>query len=90
LVPLRQRLVTLLELTRSIGPAELENAGEDMALRLSACKFFALTLENVPAFVPYERGRLWWGAIKQTIMPRLLFPHKREIYDSVEARVLES
>jgi hypothetical protein len=85
LVPLGQRLVILLGLTRSIGPTELESAAEDMALRLSACKFFALTMENVPTYVPYEHGALWWGAIKQTIMPRLLFPRKREIYDSLEA-----
>jgi hypothetical protein len=85
LVPVRQRFATLLELTRSIGPAELENAGEEMAQRLSTCKFFAVTIENVPTYVPYEGGRLWWAAVKQTLMPRLLFPHKREIYDSTEA-----
>jgi hypothetical protein len=53
-----------------------------MILRVSYVKFFALTLMNVPDSVPYERGSLWFGALKHIVTPRLFFPGKEAIRDS--------
>jgi hypothetical protein len=55
---------------------------ETMILRIGYVKFFALTLANVPDSVPYERGALWWGAVKHVLTPRLFFPEKESISDS--------
>jgi hypothetical protein len=37
---------------------------------------------NVPDSVPYERGSLWFGALKHIVTPRLFFPGKEAIRDS--------
>ncbi|HEY6111210.1 MAG TPA: hypothetical protein VIV62_01715 [Chthoniobacterales bacterium] len=55
---------------------------ETMILRIGYVKFFALTLANVPDNVPYERGALWFGAVKHVLTPRLFFPEKEAISDS--------
>src|SRR5204863_3861183 len=49
-------------------------------------KFFALTIENVPANIPYENGTLWLGTVNHVLMPRFLFPNKPAIHDSERTR----
>jgi hypothetical protein len=53
-----------------------------MVLRVTYVNYFAMCLDNVPANLPHENGRLWWGAIKHVLMPRLFFPNKASINDS--------
>jgi hypothetical protein len=55
---------------------------DGMIVRVSYVNYFALTLMNVPDHVPYERGALWFGALKHTVTPRLFFPQKAETNDS--------
>jgi len=81
-VPIKQRLDKLGELTRSLNAAKFENGFELLLQRISYVDYFALTIQNVPANIPYERGELWWGAIKQVFMPRLFFPNKPVLDDS--------
>jgi hypothetical protein len=78
-----KRLAKLIELGKQVDEASLRQALGELMLRLNCSEWFALTIENVPTFVPYENGRLWWGAIKQTLMPRLLFPNKPALHDSL-------
>src|SRR5262249_38165568 len=41
---------------------------------------------NVPENVPYEHGTLWFGAIQHAFMPRLFFPNKPTLDDSVRTQ----
>jgi hypothetical protein len=81
-IPVTQRLEKVGELTSSMDLAKLNEGFEDLLLRISYVKYFALTIQNVPVNVPYERGGLWAGAIEQVFMPRLFFPDKPKIDDS--------
>ena len=84
-VPVEQRLAKLGKLAVSMTPATLEQGFEDLILRVTYVHYFDLTIQNVPANVPYERGQLWWGCLKQILMPRLFFPHKPALDDSARA-----
>jgi hypothetical protein len=84
-MPVEQRLTRLGELATSMTPATFEQGFEDLILRVTYVHYFDLTIQNVPANVPYERGQLWWGCIKQIIMPRLFFPKKAVLDDSARA-----
>lgn len=44
------------------------------------------TIENVPANVPHENGRLSLAALKHLLTPRVLFPNKEPLHDSLIAR----
>jgi len=48
--------------------------------RLQYVLHFALAMERVPAFIPYENGNVWMENATNAFMPRLLFPSKA-IYD---------
>jgi len=81
--PVDQRLQKLAELTGSLTWQNFAPAVENVVLRMSYVHYFALTLMNVPSKVPHENGALWLDAIKRVVTPRLLFPSKSEIQDSV-------
>ena len=82
LVPIPDRVDKLTELLGDVDGAVLENGMENMILRVSYVTYFAQTMINVPANVPYENGALWMGAIKHVFLPRLFFPNKAVINDS--------
>jgi len=84
-MPVEQRLAKLGELAVSMTPATWEQGFEDLILRITYVHYFDLTIQNVPANVPYERGQLWWGCIKQVFMPRLFYPNKPALDDSARA-----
>jgi hypothetical protein len=82
LAPLSQRVEKLGELVGGVNQARFQDGLEEAVLRMSYVKFFALTMANVPAEIPYEKGALWLGAVKHVLMPRFLFPNKEAINDS--------
>jgi hypothetical protein len=84
-VPVEQRLAKLGELAVSMTPATMGQGFEDLILRVTYVHYFDLTIQNVPANIPYERGQLWWGCIKQIVMPRLFSPNKAVLDDSARA-----
>lgn len=84
-VPVEQRLAKLGEQAISMTPATFEKGFEDLILRVTYVHYFDLTIQNVPANIPYEHGQLWWGCIKQVFMPRLFFPNKAALDDSARA-----
>jgi hypothetical protein len=81
--PVDQRLQKLAELTGSLTWQSFAPAVENVVLRMSYVHYFALTIMNVPSKVPHENGALWFDAIKRVVTPRLLFPSKSEIQDSL-------
>jgi hypothetical protein len=55
---------------------------ENLIYRVSYIEFLAMTMNQVPVFLPYENGRLLQNAVEHIIKPRILFPNKKPIYDS--------
>jgi hypothetical protein len=55
---------------------------ENLIFRVSYIEFLAMTMNQVPVFLPYENGRLLQNAIEHIVKPRILFPNKKPIYDS--------
>jgi hypothetical protein len=82
LVPVEDRVGKLQDLLNGFDAQELAEGFQTMILRVSYVQFFALTMKNVPANIPYEDGALWVGAVKHVLTPRILFPNKPAIDDS--------
>jgi hypothetical protein len=55
---------------------------ENLVYRISYVEFLALSINQVPTYLPHEDGRLLKNAIEHVLKPRLLFPEKKSIYDS--------
>ena len=55
---------------------------ENLVYRVSYVEFLALTIKQVPTYLPYENGNLLISAIEHILKPRILFPDKKPIYDS--------
>jgi len=81
-VSVEQRFDKLSDLVTGFSWDNFMDGLDAMVLRVSYVRFFALTLMNVPESVPYERGSLWFGAVKHVLTPRLFFPGKAPLSDS--------
>lgn len=55
---------------------------ENLVYRVSYIEFLALTMKQVPTYMPHENGNLLISAIEHISKPRILFPDKKPIYDS--------
>ncbi|WP_072387914.1 hypothetical protein [Hyphomicrobium sp. CS1BSMeth3] len=64
------------------GP-NLSKAFDEMLGRLTYVEFFGATINYVPTYVPHQHGDILWDAISRPFMPRLFFPDKAPIDDSV-------
>lgn len=82
LVPVSDRVDKLGELISELDAPSVEEGLGNLILRVSYVRYFALSVANVPANLPHEQGRLWFGAIKHVLMPRFLFPGKAALDDS--------
>ncbi len=82
LVPVPERVAKLQSLVSGLTWPAIEAGLEDLILRVGYVNYFALTLANVPANLPHEHGKLWFGAVKHVLMPRLFYPDKPVINDS--------
>jgi len=82
LVPVSERVAKLSQLVGDLDRRSFDEGLEELIMRVSYVSFFAMTLSHVPDTVPYERGELWFGAVKHVLMPRFLFPNKVAIDDS--------
>lgn len=50
--------------------------------RISYIDFFSQAIDNVPRYVPYERGNIMKENILHIVQPRIFFPNKKSIDDS--------
>jgi hypothetical protein len=69
--------------SQAVAQVELDEAFEALVRRVSSVEQFANVLERVPAFIPHEGGRLTWQAVQHVVMPRILFPNKPVLWDTV-------
>jgi len=51
--------------------------------RISYIDYFSSAIAYVPEVVPHEKGKVWSDAIMHVLMPRLFFPEKAAIDESV-------
>jgi len=84
LVPVSERLGKLEELFGNVDARTINDGLNDLFLRVSYVNYFALSMRNVPAGIPYEHGRLWFNAVRYPFMPRFFFPNKDVLDDSAE------
>ena len=82
-----ENIQKLLEIVQKDFSAEnfsksFSTGSENLIFRVSYVEFLALTLKNVPDFIPHEDGKLLTDALEHIFKPRILFPDKKVIYDS--------
>jgi hypothetical protein len=79
-----QKLIEILQKDFSVDnfSKSFSTGSENLIFRVSYVEFLALTLKNVPAFIPHEDGQLFTNALEHIFKPRILFPDKKVIYDS--------
>ena len=76
----------LADLASKLKENDITAAGNALLKRLSYVDFFGLVLDHVPRALPHEDGALWWDAMSRPFSPRLVFPEKGIIDDSVRTR----
>lgn len=77
------RMSKLIDLLQAVGPQEFKEGFDDFLGRLGYVSFFGLTLNIVPESVPHEGGAILWDSVSRPFMPRLFFPNKPVIDDTV-------
>jgi len=73
-------------LVDNIGRIDLEilgKASEALASRLAYVDFFGQVIDYVPRTKDYEYGSLWFGAVTHVFKPRIFFPNKPILDDSL-------
>lgn len=83
LVPIDERIEKLAELIGDIDSEKISQSSETLVRRLTYVHFFGESMHVVPNKIPYENGKLWWEAIQNFLMPRILNPDKRVLDDSI-------
>jgi hypothetical protein len=81
-IPIADRLYTLGGLVSDVNSDELGNGVDALIKRVEYVSLFGYAIDHVPSHVPYERGKLWLGAITHVLEPRLFFPNKAVLNDS--------
>jgi len=55
---------------------------QGLANRVNYTEYFAMSVRQVPAILPFENGALLLGGFEHVFKPRLFFPEKKSIDDS--------
>lgn len=77
----------LAELVQRLDGAALATGAYQLIRRLSYTEFFGVVLERVPQMVPHEDGAIWLDALSRPFTPRMFFPWKTEIDDSMRTYI---
>jgi len=75
-VPLDERLAHIARAFGDLDGATLADSFELLVDRHGYIGYLALVMQNVPAYVPHEDGKLTLGVISHITMPRIFFPDK--------------
>jgi hypothetical protein len=78
-----ERIRTLVDMLEQLDGNAMGDASQKLLQRISYVDFFGVVLDTVPRVLPHEGGALWWDAISRPFMPRILFPEKLGIDDSM-------
>jgi len=83
LVPIDERIDKLIELIGDLDSDKIAASTETLIRRMTYVHFFGEAMHVVPQRIPYEDGKLWGESIKNFLMPRILYPDKPMIDDSI-------
>jgi hypothetical protein len=83
LVPVGERIDKLVDLIVDLDSEKIATSSETLIQRLTYVHFFGEAMHMVPDRIPYENGTLWWEAIRNFLMPRILNPDKPAVDDSI-------
>lgn len=67
----------------ALDAAKLQAAVNDMAKRISYLDFLSGVMGNVPMSLPHENGQVAKAAITHVLTPRMFFPEKQALHDSL-------
>lgn len=76
------RAAHLQDLVANLSVQRLLDGALEGIYRLGYLDYFAYSIRNVPARIPYQNGELWFDGIKHVLVPRALAPDKKLINDS--------
>lgn len=82
-VSLDKQLNIYKKLLTNIDNKKISFALEALAYRLAYVDFFGQVIDYVPYRKNYEYGGLWLGSFENIFMPRILFPNKPVLDDSI-------
>lgn len=85
-VPLLERFHFLASAAANLDHSALASGADSGIDRLEYISFFAHCIRHVPASVPHQEGELWMDAVAHPLMPRAIFPDKKEIHASDRTR----
>jgi hypothetical protein len=83
LVPIDERIDKLAELVGNLDGERLSVSFQILVKRITYVHFFSEAMHIVPERIPYEHGKLWWEAIQNFLLPRIINPDKPVLDDSV-------
>lgn len=81
------RMAKLGDLVGALDGTALADAADQLVRRISYTEFFGAALNTVPAIVPHEGGAILLDAIVRPFMPRMFFPEKTAIDDSLRTNL---
>ena len=76
----------LLSSIAKVEYTDIVNSIEIIVNRISYIDYFGYTIANVPYSVKHENGKLWYGAFTNFLKPRILFPNKEVLDDSIRTQ----
>lgn len=76
-------LTRLFEMAQDLDQTAMAGALDKVFNRLLYTEFFGAVLAYVPQYVPHEGGALWFDAITRPMTPRILFPDKAIVDESL-------
>jgi hypothetical protein len=69
--------------TRGVEANDLQMGFDSLLDRIGYIEYFARSIGYVPAILPHQNGRLWGEAISHVLAPRVLFPNKADVSDTL-------
>ena len=81
-IPIEQRTRYLARSAALVGVDDLIDGLDSGVDRLGYLTYFAHCIKNVPANLPHQNGKIWFGALAHNFLPRALFPDKKVIDQS--------
>jgi hypothetical protein len=81
------RLSKVVELIGELDQEKLILGVDQLMRRLTYVEFFGVVLTYVPSQMAHENGALFWDAVSRPFLPRLFFPDKEIIDDSVRTNL---
>lgn len=76
-------MAELWKLVSSTDSEKILNSIPDLVSRISYLDFLSGTISNVPRNLPHEDGEITINALTHIVMPRIFFPNKELIHDSL-------